>query len=121
VLALQAAHIVAVDIAPAKGCGEFVEWRMGRAEVVSAELAAAGETFDWALLDPPRTGARDVMPALIALAPAHIVYVSCDAASLARDLGTLVAGGYRAERAQVFDLMPQTAHLELMAVLHRIG
>jgi 23S rRNA (uracil1939-C5)-methyltransferase len=116
VLARDAARVVAVDVAPGSG-GERIEWRSGRAEEVTAKLLRAGERFDWAVLDPPRTGARELVAPLAELAPTHILYVSCDPASLARDLEALVERGYRAVRALVFDLMPQTAHLELLAVL----
>jgi 23S rRNA (uracil1939-C5)-methyltransferase len=78
--------------------------------------------FDVLLLDPPRTGAAEVIAAVIALgaaAPPRIVYVSCDAATLARDLDRLCEAGYVPRRAQVLDLFPQTAHLEIVALLER--
>lgn len=67
--------------------------------------------------DPPRAGLGErVTRALADLQPRRIVYVSCDPATLARDLVTLLAAGYTVEQAHLFDLFPQTAHLE--TVLH---
>ena len=75
--------------------------------------------FDLVVLDPPREGARAALEPLAALGAPRIVYVSCDPATLARDLGELEARGYRPRWAQPLDLMPQTAHIEIVAVLER--
>ena len=64
-----------------------------------------------------RAGAADVLPALAALGPQRVVYVSCDPATLARDAGTLVRLGYRLARVQPIDLFPQTYHVESVAEL----
>jgi len=77
------------------------------------------ETFDLVLLDPPRTGASDVVAGLLRLKPRRIVYVSCDPATLARDLVPLLHGGYRFESARPVDMFPQTSHIEAVAVLSR--
>jgi 23S rRNA (uracil1939-C5)-methyltransferase len=70
------------------------------------------------LLDPPRAGALQLLPALAALAPQRIVYVSCHPATLARDLGLLVhEHGFKLAAAGVADMFPQTAHVESIAVL----
>ncbi len=66
------------------------------------------------VLDPPRAGAAEAIAGILRVAPRTIIYVSCDPATLARDAARLVAGGYRAERAWPFDLMPQTAHVEIV-------
>ena len=66
------------------------------------------------VLDPPRKGALDAMPLVTALAPERVVYVSCNPATLARDARELVASGYRARAAYVFDMFPHTAHLEML-------
>lgn len=71
-----------------------------------------------AVLDPPRAGAADAIAALLKLAPRHIVYVSCDAATLARDIASL-GGDYVLQRAQPFDLFAQSAHVETVALLER--
>ena len=79
--------------------------------------AAAGEA-DAALVDPPRSGlSPEVLHFLLERRPRRLSYVSCDAATLARDLGRLLAGGYRLEDLRLFDFYPQTAHLEALARL----
>ena len=75
---------------------------------------------DCALLDPPRLGlpAR-ALEALAAIAPTRIAYLSCDPATLARDLRRLTARGYALRRVEAFDLFPQTAHVETLALLSK--
>jgi 23S rRNA (uracil1939-C5)-methyltransferase len=101
-----------------------------RADLSDAETVAGAPWLRagaarW-LLDPPRSGALAVVDALGGLAPAErpgrIVYVSCNPATLARDLGVLVnAHGYRLRRAGVMDMFPHTSHVESMAVLDAPG
>ncbi len=87
---------------------------VGRAERLVGRLRAP----DLVITNPPRTGMDDrVTAALEAAAPARIVYISCDPATLARDLARL--RGFRLGSAQAFDLFPQTAHVETVAVLDR--
>lgn len=74
-----------------------------------------------AVLNPPRQGvAGGVMEALARGVEERIVYVSCDPATLARDLGVL-GEAFRLDRIQVFDLFPQTAHVETVVTLNRAG
>ncbi|HEX9997223.1 MAG TPA: 23S rRNA (uracil(1939)-C(5))-methyltransferase RlmD [Abditibacterium sp.] len=75
--------------------------------------------FDLILLDPPRAGAASCLPDLVRLAPARLVYISCDPATLARDAGFLGQNGYKLQRAVPFDLFPQTAHVETAALFVR--
>lgn len=73
-----------------------------------------------ALVDPPRAGLHPkVVRDLAALSPRRIVYVSCNPASLARDLADFAARGYRLERVRPFDLFPHTPHVECVARLTR--
>ncbi len=77
---------------------------------------------DFLLLDPPRAGAEDgVVEAMLALRPRHISYVSCDPATLARDLRGLMAGGYNLVSIAAFDMFPQTHHVETVVQLSSIN
>src|SRR5262249_24028892 len=78
-----------------------------------------GRHFDLALLDPPRAGARDLLPALCALGPRRIAYASCDPGTLARDLAELCRSGYRVRATMPVDMFPQTFHVEALVVLER--
>jgi 23S rRNA (uracil1939-C5)-methyltransferase len=73
-----------------------------------------------AVVDPPRTGlGKATLSALISLAPLRLVYVSCDPATLARDIKGLVGSGYYLTAVQPVDMFPQTYHVECVAVLER--
>ena len=77
---------------------------------------------DFLLLDPPRTGAENVViKGIIGLAPRNISYVSCDPATLARDLKKLIAAGYKLESVAAFDMFPQTHHVETVVHLSILG
>lgn len=77
-------------------------------------------TGDVVVLDPPRGGlAKGVADALVRRAPRRIVYVSCDAATLARDIKSLTTGGYVLDKLHIFDLFPMTEHVESVAVLDK--
>ena len=129
-LARRAREVVGVE-----GDASLVEWarlnavRNGMTHVTfhSADLAGdlAGQPwaqggYDRVLLDPPRSGALEMMPHIAALGAQRVVYVSCHPATLARDVGELVHRfGYRLESVGVLDMFPHTAHVESMAALVR--
>jgi 23S rRNA (uracil1939-C5)-methyltransferase len=100
---------------------------LSNARFVEADLAGAGvegawtrERFDLVLLDPPRTGAAELLPALGRIAARRIVYVSCHPGTLARDAGLLVhEHGYRLASAGIMDMFPHTSHVESMALFER--
>jgi 23S rRNA (uracil1939-C5)-methyltransferase len=85
-----------------------------------AYAALAGETgFDLVILDPPRSGAAEVIAELAGHKAPRILYVSCDPMTLARDLKILVAAGYRVVASRPLDMFPQTWHLESLTLLVR--
>jgi len=76
------------------------------------------EPVDLVVVNPPRKGVQpEAMAALLSLQPQRIIYVSCEPATLARDLDRLIAGGYRATALQPFDMFPQTENVETVASL----
>lgn len=115
---VAAGHVVTASdvVAPARWpwASNFVT---GAAHTVTAQYVVGD--FDAVVLDPPRAGAKEVMAELLRLEPAAIIYVSCDVATLARDVEMLVSQNYRLVSATPHDLMPQTAHIETVVVLAR--
>ncbi|MBC8030085.1 MAG: class I SAM-dependent RNA methyltransferase [Pyrinomonadaceae bacterium] len=97
----------------------------GNAEIVTARVgdwlrqhSSSLGPVDFLLLDPPRTGAENKdIAGILALRPTQISYVSCDPATLARDLKKLIAGGYSLDSVVAFDMFPQTHHVETVARL----
>ncbi len=118
VLAVEAAPAAADDLrrnATAAGC-HGVEVLGVSIERALARLRDA----EVLLLDPPRTGLPPgVAAALAAGSAVRVVYVSCEPATLARDLAGFAGGGFTLTRAQAFDLFPQTPHVEVVALLER--
>lgn len=88
------------------------------AEGAAARFGASGP-FDLVVLDPPRTGAYPAIKDLLQVGAPRILYISCDPATLARDLQPLLHGGYELCWSQPFDLFPQTFHLESLSLLQR--
>ncbi len=84
-------------------------------------LTTAQSRFDCLLLDPPRAGAPLVAQWAAALLVRRLVYVACDPVSLARDAKRLGEKGYRLKSIQLFDLFPQTPHIETLATFEREG
>jgi 23S rRNA (uracil1939-C5)-methyltransferase len=72
------------------------------------------------IVDPPRTGmSREAVQGILQVKPARLLYVSCDVATLARDVRALVDAGYALEQIRAFDLFPNTAHVESVCLLRR--
>lgn len=78
------------------------------------------EKFDLVVLDPPREGAKDVIEGLAGLSPEKVIYVSCDPATLARDLKKLCELGYKVLKVRPFDMFPQTFHIESVSLLVKV-
>ena len=99
--------------------GERLEFVRKEAGDYLRRAARAGERFDLVVLDPPRAGAKGLMPHLAALGAERVIYVSCHPAALARDASALAREGYRAVRARVLDMFPQTSQVETLLVLEK--
>lgn len=128
-LARRAAHVVGVE-----GSAKMVERGYENARlngIENVEFHAwdltqstqgqswAKQKFDRILIDPPRTGAIEVIEHVAKLSAQKIVYVSCNPATLARDAGALAQHGYRLSAAGVMDMFPHTTHVESIALFER--
>ncbi len=102
----------------ANGVGE-VQWHVADLFKPDPQAPYMQAKFDLALIDPPRAGAVEIMPLLIAKRPKRILYVSCHPATLARDAALLVEGGYVLTKAGAMDMFPHTSHVESMALFER--
>ena len=97
---------------------ENAEFFCGDAGQAALELEAKGIRADVVVVDPPRKGLNaDTIEALAKFAPRRIVYVSCDPATLARDVALLKEKGYHVKNALAADLFPRTAHVESVVTL----
>ncbi|OUN08184.1 23S rRNA (uracil(1939)-C(5))-methyltransferase RlmD [Flavonifractor sp. An92] len=93
----------------------------GDAGEAARQLAAEGVRPDVVCVDPPRKGlSEDVVETVAEMAPERIVYVSCDPATLGRDLERFARRGYAARQVTAVDLFPRTAHVETVVQLDRI-
>jgi 23S rRNA (uracil1939-C5)-methyltransferase len=127
-LAAQGAHVSGIEGAPWSiidavanaehhGLAERCTFYQGDVAEVLPQL---GPRCDAAVLDPPRAGCDPrMLEALARCNPAHIVYVSCDPATLARDILRLQGLGYALVDVQLVDMFPQTYHIEAVARLER--
>jgi 23S rRNA (uracil1939-C5)-methyltransferase len=125
VLARRIRHILSVE-ASQTAHGDFVQNVPANVKAVGARTEdylssrLVRKRPDLVVLDPPRTGAgKTVIRALAELGAPLVRYVSCDPATLARDLVPLLAAGYHIEEAHLFDLFPETYHLETVMLLAR--
>ena len=99
---------------------ENAEFFCGDAGKAALELEAKGIKPDVIVVDPPRKGLNaDTIEALHKMSPRRIVYVSCDPATLARDVALLKERGYRVQNAMAADLFPRCAHVESVVCLSR--
>lgn len=125
-LAPRYQEVVAVEISKeAVRRGEADRKRLGAENVRfyrgDAREAAQLGAFDLVLLDPPRAGlAPEVRAYLLETRPREVLYIACDPATWARDVGALVQGGYRLVFARPYDFFPFTHHVEVLSLL-RLG
>lgn len=122
-VAEEAGHVIGIEINQASVAdalhnlagADNVTLIDGQVEDVLPEIT---HRIDAAIVDPPRTGLElEALDALVKRGPKQIVYVSCDPATLARDVRRLVEAGYTLEWVQPVDLFPQTFHIENVALL----
>jgi 23S rRNA (uracil1939-C5)-methyltransferase len=129
-LARRAGEVVGVDgeaALVARAAANARRQAIANAAFVAADLAAPAADAPWAtreyrrvLLDPPRAGAREVLPVVARCGAGRVVYISCHPGSLARDAGILVRDhGFRFVAAGVMDMFPHTTHVEALAVFER--
>jgi 23S rRNA (uracil1939-C5)-methyltransferase len=98
-----------------------VEFLVGESERVIPELINKGIKADVVVVDPPRKGCeRSLLEEISKMQPERIVYVSCDPATLARDLGILKELGYKTLEVQPVDNFPQTSHIENVAKIKKM-
>lgn len=125
-LAQQAKKVYGVEVVPdaindAKKNADLngntnVEFSVGEAEVVIPNWAEEGIHADVIVVDPPRKGCdAALLKTIIEMKPKRVVYVSCNPATLARDLGILEAGGYQTLEVQPVDMFPMTMHVECVS------
>ena len=130
-LAQKAGKVYGVEIVPdaiadarknaeINGIGN-AEFFVGRAEdVLPEKYAREGIHADVIVVDPPRKGCEEsVLDTMVKMGPERIVYVSCDSATLARDLKYLRERGYEVKKVQGVDMFPETVHVETVVLLGR--
>ncbi|WP_373471993.1 23S rRNA (uracil(1939)-C(5))-methyltransferase RlmD [Carnobacterium alterfunditum] len=129
-LAKNAKHVYGIEVIEpavenAKANAELnnidnVTFEAGAAEEVMVAWAEEGRTADLLVVDPPRKGLeKEFTDAVIAMKPTKMIYVSCNPATLSRDLALLTEGGYTVKKVQPVDLFPQTTHVESVTLLVR--
>ena len=100
---------------------ENAEFFCGDAADIAAKLAAEGLRPDVITVDPPRKGlAPEVIASVAGMEPRRVVYVSCDPATLGRDVKIFENLGYKAVRACAVDMFPGTRHVETVCLLERL-
>ena len=102
---------------------ENAEFFVGKAEeVLPQKYRDEGIYADVIVVDPPRKGCDEAcLGTMLQMKPERIVYVSCDSATLARDLKVLCDGGYEVKRVRAVDQFPMSVHVETVCLLERKG
>ena len=131
-LAQRAGRVIGAEVVPQaiedarenarRNAAANVEFFCGDAAEIAGRLAEEGTRPQVICVDPPRKGLSPQVPAVLAsMRPDRIVYVSCDPATLARDIARFHDLGYQAVRIRGIDLFPRTAHVETVALLSKRG
>ena len=131
-LAERAGQVIGVEVVPQavedakenarrNGLAHKTRFECGDAAELAARLEREGVRPDAVVVDPPRKGlAPEVVDTIAKMDPDRVVYVSCDPATLARDVKRFGALGYAPERAEAVDLFPRTAHVETVVLMSRV-
>lgn len=93
------------------------DFRAGSVADQAKRLADSGGRYDLVIVDPPRAGAKGAIPSIARMARKLVLMVSCDPGTLARDVAELVSAGYSVVGVEVFDMFPQTHHVESLVAL----
>jgi 23S rRNA (uracil1939-C5)-methyltransferase len=122
--ALTAVEGNAVAVRSGRECGraqglERIRWIRAAVPEAVRDLLKEGASFSKIVLNPPRAGAKGLAERLALFRPEKIFYVSCNPATLARDLAALEGQGYRTERLLPVDFFPHTFHVEVLAEARR--
>lgn len=97
------------------------DFYVGKAEVVIPKLYKEGKAADVVIVDPPRKGCeQSVLETIVSMNPKRVVYVSCNPATLARDLAYLEENGFTTKEVQPVDMFPHTAHVECVIRLQKV-
>ena len=130
IMATRAKKVYGVEIVPAaienaknnasiNGLGN-AEFYVGKSEEIAPKLAEQGAVPDVIVVDPPRKGCDEaLLDTIVKMQPERVVYVSCDSATLARDLKYLAARGYEVKTVQPVDQFCHTVHVETVCLLSR--
>lgn len=131
-LAERAGQVIGVEVVPQavedakenarrNGLSHKTRFECGDASDLAAQLEREGVRPGVVVVDPPRKGlAPDVVDTIARMGPDRVVYVSCDPATLARDVRRFGELGYQARRAEAVDLFPRTAHVESVVLMSRV-
>lgn len=106
------------DLAKRNGCSNirFLNEKVSRA---LKWLIKEGTSFDSVILDPPREGAKEAVLDISRMEVSKIAYISCNPSTLARDCSLLAKAGFKIKSIRLFDMFPQTFHIESVTVLER--
>ena len=130
-MARHCAHATGIEIIPAaignarenarRNSIANVDFLVGRAEALLPQMVAGGLRPDVIVVDPPRKGLDpDVIGAIAQASPSRLVYISCNAATLARDAALLLTHGYAVQKLRPVDMFPYTSHIETVCLLSRL-
>lgn len=131
-LSFLAQEVVAVELNPmavenakanaVRHSRKNIQWVNDSVKNALKSLVDSRKSFDLVILDPPRGGAKESLNEILTLSPEWIIYISCESATLARDIRFLQKKGpYQVVRTQPLDMFPQTFHLESITFLKKAG